>query len=72
MISGHFQGTYPDLRTFPPVIYPDYSELIRKARLYDEIMKQPDCQDPAKEKWHAELEKFMADKYGLKPSGAAA
>ena len=69
MITGHYQGLYPDPRYFPPVMYPDYSELVRKARLYDEMMKQPDCPDPKKDAWHKDLENLMREKYGLEPKG---
>lgn len=70
MITGHYMPQFPDPRLFPPTIYPDYAELVRKARAYDELMKQPDCPDPAKEQWHAELERFMREKYGLAPKAA--
>lgn len=67
MISGHYQQQFPIPNNFPPQIYPDYSELIRKARLYDELMKQKDCPDPAKEAWQKQVEKIMWEKYGLAP-----
>lgn len=67
MVVGHFQGQYQIPQTFPPIMYPDYMELVRKARLYDELMNQKDCPDPAKEKWHTDLAKFMREKYGLEP-----
>lgn len=67
MITGHYMPQYPSPQTFPQALYPDYSELVRKARLYDEMMKQPDCPDPKKEAWHAELEKYMREKYGMEP-----
>ena len=67
MVMGHFNQKWPDYRAFPPYQYEDYAELVRKARLYDEMMKQKDCTDPAKEAWHKQLEEFMRDKYGLQP-----
>lgn len=68
MIVGHFQDRWPNYQTFPLPQYPDYSELVRKARLYDEMMKQKDCPDPAKEAWHDALEKFMRERYKLEPA----
>lgn len=67
MISGHYMGMYPAPQQFPPEQYPNYAELVRKARLYDEMMKQPDCPDPAKDAWHKDLERLMKEKYGLEP-----
>lgn len=69
MVSGHFQDNYASPLTFPPQIYPDYLELIRKAKLYDEMTNQKDCPDPKKVEWQNELEKIMFEKYGLKPNG---
>ena len=68
MITGHYQGLFPQPATFPPYLYQDYQELLRKARLYDEMMQQRDCPDPAKEEWQKKLEQFMREKYGLEPS----
>lgn len=67
MITGHYQGLFPQPQQFPPLEYPNYQELLRKARLYDEMMAQKDCPDPKKEAWHADLEKLMREKYGLEP-----
>jgi hypothetical protein len=67
MISGHYMGLHPLPQTFPPAEYPNYQELLRKARLYDEMMKQPDCPDPAKVEWEKKLEQYMKEKYGLEP-----
>jgi hypothetical protein len=67
MITGHYQGMYPDPYRFPPQEYPNYAELVRKARLYDEMMRQKDCPAPAKDAWHKELEGLMREKYGLEP-----
>jgi len=67
MITGHYQGLWPNPQTFPQSDYENYQELLRKAKLYDEIMKQKDCPDPAKEAWHAALEKIMREKYGIEP-----
>lgn len=68
MISGHYQGLYPSVPQFPSHEYPNYSELLRKAREYDRMMQQPDCPDPQKVEWQSQLEKFMKDKYGLNPA----
>lgn len=70
MVSGHYQGQWPGLAQWqqvPPSEYKNYQELVRKAKLYDEMMKQPDCPDPKKEAWMAEFAKFMEDKYKLEP-----
>jgi hypothetical protein len=80
MISEHYQErwTRPLYResTLDPIFIPrlpslaeyeEFQELLRKAREYDKRMQQPDCPDPAKEKWMAELEKVMVKKYDLKP-----
>lgn len=68
MISGHYRELYPQPYTFPSQQYPGYQELLRKARLYDEMMNQKDCPDPEKAEWEKQLEKFMRDKYGMEPS----
>ena len=70
MVMGHYQQQFPQVQYFPQSIYPDYLELVRKAKLYDEMMKQPDCPDPKKEAWHRELEAYMKEKYGLEPKHA--
>lgn len=67
MVVGHFQDQYPSPSLFPQQLYHDYWELKRKAELYDKMMQQPDCPDPAKVKWANELEQFMREKYGLVP-----
>ena len=67
MIVGHYQEWYPNPLSMPSYDYPHYAELVRKAKLYDELMKQPDCPSPEKDEWHRKLEKFMRDKYGLEP-----
>lgn len=67
MISDHYHKQYPDHTTFPTVFYPDYAELIRKARLYDELMAQKDCPDPQKALWQKDLEEWMRKQYGLEP-----
>lgn len=70
MITDHYRTVYPDFTTFPAPQYPDYAELVRKAKLYDEMTKQADCPDQEKLKWHEALEKFMREKYDLKPKAA--
>jgi hypothetical protein len=69
MIVDHFRDRYPQPQYFPQPVYPDYMELVRKARLYDEMMKQKDCPKPEAEEWAAQLEKIMKEKYGLIPKG---
>ena len=78
MISDHYMDKYPQPAMWPtpnggwtiPKEYADYQELLRKAKLYDEMTKQKDCPAPDKVEWQKALEKFMKDKYGLKPKGA--
>lgn len=67
MVSDHYMERFPNPFTFPPVLYPDYAELLRKAKLYDEMTKQKDCPAPEKIEWQLEVEKFMREKYGLEP-----
>lgn len=67
MVSGHHMGLWPQPEQFPPYRYEEYQELLRKAKEYDRMMNQPDCPDPEKEKWEKSLEKYMEEKYGLKP-----
>lgn len=68
MVSQHYQMHYPVPTTFPDWQWPHYQELMRKAKLYDEMMKQPDCQDDAKAAWAKELERVMKERYGLTPN----
>ena len=67
MGTDHNFQKYPNFQHFPPSQYTDYMELLRKARLYDELMKQKDCPDPIKAEWQKQLEIFMLEKYNLKP-----
>lgn len=45
----------------------EYQELLRKAKAYDEMMKQPDCPDPQKQALMGEIERKLVEKYGLRP-----
>jgi hypothetical protein len=67
MISQHYQDRFPRIDQFPPAEYPPFTELIRKARLYDEMMRQPDCPDPKKEEWMRQLDAYMKERFGLEP-----
>ncbi len=74
MVTSHYQGQWPNFDrhlhgyTIPPVNeYINFQELVRKAKLYDELTKQKDCIDPKKEEWLKDLEKVMLDNYGIKP-----
>lgn len=69
MITDHYMQRWPQPNNFPPSHYPDYWELLRKARLYDEMTKQPDCPAHDKVEWQRELERVMREKYGLEPVG---
>lgn len=66
MVVGHHQQLWPRPEDFPVQRHNELAELLRKARLYDEMMKQPDCPDPAKEQWLKDLDRYLADTYGLK------
>lgn len=50
-----------------PQEWEGFKELVRKAAEYDKLVGQPDCPDPKKLEWQAEMEKFMWEKYGLEP-----
>ena len=67
MITDHFMQHYPVPHTFPTYQWPTYTELLEKARKYDEMMKQPDCPEPSKVQWHQELERVMKERFGLEP-----
>lgn len=56
MITGHYQQQYPRYQDFPSFEWPNYAELVRKAKLYDELTGQKDCPDPLKQAWHDQLE----------------
>lgn len=61
----------PNIPALPPVWdwkrWDEYQELLRKAKVYDEMMKQADCPDPAKEALMKEIERKLVEKYGLHP-----
>ena len=74
MISDHYMDRWPQPWQTPwphsplsPREYEDYQELLRKAKLYDEMTGQKDCPDPKKVEWQRDLEKFMKDRFGLEP-----
>lgn len=70
MVSDHYMGQFPDPTKWglwDKSGYLDYQELLRKAKAYDEMTKQPDCPAPDKVEWQKAVEKFMQDKYGLTP-----
>jgi hypothetical protein len=67
MISDHYMQRWPQPAQFPPQLFPDYSELLRKAAEYDRIMSQPECPAPEKVTWQQELEKIMREQYGIVP-----
>ncbi len=66
MVLDHYQKQYPNPFEVPAVIWPDITELLRKARLYDELMKQADCPDPKKEEWLNQLRQFQETQKNLK------
>lgn len=72
MISDHYMRKWPVIPTnYPDTIFPsktwpnhvewdEYQELIRKAREYDKIHNQPDCQDLEKIKWEKAMKEWLA------------
>lgn len=72
MITDHYMQQWPTPVQFPHFEWPNYQELMRKARLYDETMQQPDCPSDAKTAWALELERVMRERYGLTPLPRAA
>lgn len=54
--------TYPTVS--PPAPTPEqweaFRELVEKARKFDELAGQPDCEDPTKAEWMAEIEARIA------------
>lgn len=62
-ITGWGQQQWP--YTLPETKLPDikewigFQEIVEKARKWDEANKQPDCVDPAKEKWLKELDALI-------------
>lgn len=70
MVSDHYKRMWPSPLEWQQVNNPDYSnyqELLRKARLYDELTKQQDCPAPDKVEWQEKIDKYMKDKFGLVP-----
>ncbi len=55
MVTQHWYDKYPTPWQFPASEYWDYTELVRKAKMYDELMKQADCPDPTKQEWHRSI-----------------
>ena len=67
-VTRSYYDRYPMPNQFPVNEWPNFQELVRKAREYDRLTKQPDCQDPLKASWERELERVMREKYGLHPA----
>lgn len=42
-----------------PPNYKEYKELLRKAKLYDEMTKQPDCEKPELKDFDRKLDELM-------------
>ena len=51
MITGHYQGLFPQPATFPPYLYQDYQELLRKARLEPLVRPLLDCLPTSDSLW---------------------
>lgn len=63
MVTQHYYEQFPRVMEFPVWKYGDYLELVRKARLYDELTGQPDCPEPVKQNWHDQLTLRMKSEY---------
>lgn len=59
MITQHYWEKYPNPYQFPIYRYGEMQELLRKARLYDELTGQEDCIEPAKDAWLQKVEIVM-------------
>lgn len=51
MVTDHYQKIYPSPLDMSPDTYYDIMELIRKAKEYDRLNKQPDCIAKYKQAW---------------------
>ncbi len=67
MVTDHYQQKYPQPQQWTWPIYHDYEELKRKAALYDELMKQPDCQKPEITEFEERIKDFLEKHYGIIP-----
>lgn len=63
MISQHYFDKFPSIPQFPYTTYLEYQELLRKAKLYDEMTGQKDCIEEQKDKWSKELSDYMRKTY---------
>ncbi len=61
MVTQHYYDKYPNPSTFPEWKFGDYFELVRKAKLYDELTGQKDCPEPVKQQWHDAVYNRMYD-----------
>lgn len=73
MVMDHYSHKpFPGFWTQPS--YEEYKELLRKARLYDEMTKQPDCEKPELKEFDRRLDELMRikiqNKNGLDSSPA--
>lgn len=59
MVSDYYHRTYPTPNKWTLDKYQDYLELMRKAKLYDEMMKQKDCIKPELDEADKLLEKHF-------------
>ena len=75
MIHDHYRHTTPkdfDIQQWPtgPVWdmprWSEYQELLRKAREYDKLTGQPDCEDPKKAEFEKRVEDYLKKKGILK------
>jgi hypothetical protein len=65
MVTQTYMDQVPILKDWSLPLFNDFEELVRKARLYDEMTNQPDCPDPKKDEWRKSLEDFIREKYGI-------
>ena len=67
MVSDYYQQQYPKPEQWNKPLFHDYLELKRKAELYDQLTKQPDCQKPELVLFEQQIKDFLEKTYGLTP-----
>lgn len=43
-----------------PEQWAEFKELVEKAKKFDELTSQPDCEDPKKQEWYDRMERRLA------------
>lgn len=44
-----------------PQTWPSFEEILEKARRWDELNKQPNCEDPEKATWIKDIERRLTE-----------